>query len=181
MAGSMPVNPRRRRFSQEQRLLAICIQVDGVFDSVLLAEMSTLFFRMWARRFFGSGHAHADHPGRAYRCRRIDSRPSGAKKEMAVVDKADDARKLGRHGASVASVARDTGVSEPTVRRYLREAIHNTAPRSAGRFGPVAARRGENPVAPPGGRLVGGAAQLGADPGRHVPAHGADEAGLGLA
>ena len=32
------------------------------------------------------------------------------------VDKIDDIRRLGRSGASVASIARDTGVSEPTVR-----------------------------------------------------------------
>ena len=32
----------------------------------------------------------------------------------------DDIGRLGRGGASVASIARDTGVSEPTVRKYLR-------------------------------------------------------------
>ena len=35
---------------------------------------------------------------------------------MIGVDKIDDIRRLGRSGASVASIARDTGVSEPTVR-----------------------------------------------------------------
>lgn len=40
---------------------------------------------------------------------------------MIGVDKIDDIRRLGRGGASVASIARDTGVSEPTVRKYLRE------------------------------------------------------------
>lgn len=45
----------------------------------------------------------------------------GARKEMIGVDKIDDIRRLGRGGASVASIARDTGVSEPTVRKYLRE------------------------------------------------------------
>lgn len=39
---------------------------------------------------------------------------------MIGVDKIDDIRRLGRGGASVASIARDTGVSEPTVRKYLR-------------------------------------------------------------
>ena len=34
---------------------------------------------------------------------------------MIGVDKIDDIRKLGRNGATVASIARDTGVSEPTV------------------------------------------------------------------
>ena len=38
---------------------------------------------------------------------------------MIGVDKIDDIRRLGRGGASVASIARDTGVSEPTVRKYL--------------------------------------------------------------
>lgn len=33
---------------------------------------------------------------------------------MIGVDKIDDIRRLGRSGASVASIARDTGVSEPT-------------------------------------------------------------------
>ncbi len=41
---------------------------------------------------------------------------------MIGVDKIDDIRRLGRGGASVASIARDTGISEPTVRKYLREA-----------------------------------------------------------
>ena len=40
---------------------------------------------------------------------------------MIGVDKIDDIRRLGRNGASVASISRDTGVSEPTVRKYLRE------------------------------------------------------------
>lgn len=44
-----------------------------------------------------------------------------AGKEMIGVDKIDDVRRLGRNGASVASIARATGVSEPTVRKYLRE------------------------------------------------------------
>ena len=46
----------------------------------------------------------------------------GARKEMIGVDKIDDIRKLGRGGASVASISRDAGVSEPTVRKRLRGA-----------------------------------------------------------
>ena len=42
---------------------------------------------------------------------------------MIGVDKIDDIRRLGRNGASVASISRDTGVSEPTVRKYLREHV----------------------------------------------------------
>lgn len=49
------------------------------------------------------------------------------------MDKIDDIRRLGRRGASVASIARDTGVSEPTVRRYLREADLSERPPSPGR------------------------------------------------
>ena len=45
----------------------------------------------------------------------------GAGKEMIGADKIDDIRRLGRGGASVASIARDTGVSEPTARKYLRD------------------------------------------------------------
>ena len=40
---------------------------------------------------------------------------------MVGVDKIDDIRRLGRGGASVASIARDTGVSEPTAGKHLRE------------------------------------------------------------
>jgi transposase len=36
------------------------------------------------------------------------------------VDKIEDMRKRGRRGESVASISRETGVSEPTVRKYLR-------------------------------------------------------------
>lgn len=39
---------------------------------------------------------------------------------MIGVDKIDDIRRLGRAGATVASIARATGVSEPTVRKYLK-------------------------------------------------------------
>lgn len=56
-----------------------------------------------------------------------------ARKEMIGVDKIDDIRKLGRSGASVASIARDTGVSEPTVRGYLREADLSERPPRVGR------------------------------------------------
>ena len=40
--------------------------------------------------------------------------------EMIGVDKIEDIRKRGRRGESVASISRQTGVSEPTVRKYLR-------------------------------------------------------------
>lgn len=40
---------------------------------------------------------------------------------MIGVDRINDIEKLGRGGASIASIARDTGVSGPTVRKRLRE------------------------------------------------------------
>ncbi len=52
---------------------------------------------------------------------------------MIGVDRIDDARRLGRSGASVASIARDTGVSEPTVRKYLREPDLSERPPVVGR------------------------------------------------
>lgn len=57
----------------------------------------------------------------------------GARKETIGVDKIDDIRKLGRSGASIASIARDTGVSEPTVRKYLREPDLSGRPPAVGR------------------------------------------------
>jgi transposase len=39
---------------------------------------------------------------------------------MIGMDKIEDIRRRGRRGQSVASIARETGVSEPTVRKYLR-------------------------------------------------------------
>ena len=39
---------------------------------------------------------------------------------MIGVDKIEDIRRRGRRGEAVASIARETGVSEPTVRKYLR-------------------------------------------------------------
>lgn len=55
-----------------------------------------------------------------YLCRCFGIRQKGAGKEMIGVDKIDDIRRLGRAGATVASIARATGVSEPTVRKYLK-------------------------------------------------------------
>lgn len=52
---------------------------------------------------------------------------------MIGVDKIDDIRRLGRNGATVASIARDTGVSEPTVRKYLREPDLSERPPAVGR------------------------------------------------
>ena len=52
---------------------------------------------------------------------------------MIGVDKIDDIRRLGRGGASVASISRDTGVSEPTVRKYLRETDLSERPPAVGR------------------------------------------------
>ena len=57
----------------------------------------------------------------------------------------DDIRRLGRGGASVASISRDTGVSEPTVRKCLREPDLSERPPTVGRapesplLGPLAA------------------------------------------
>lgn len=52
---------------------------------------------------------------------------------MVGVDKIDDIRKLGRGGASVASIARGTGVSEPTVGKYLRGPDLSERPPAVGR------------------------------------------------
>ena len=49
---------------------------------------------------------------------------------MIGVDKINDIRKLGRNGATVASIARDTGVSEHSVRKYLRPPAVGRAPES---------------------------------------------------
>lgn len=48
------------------------------------------------------------------------------------MDKIDDIRKLGRSGASGSSIARDTGVSEPTARKCLREPDLSERPPSSG-------------------------------------------------
>lgn len=61
---------------------------------------------------------------------------------MIGVDKFDDIRRLGRSGASVASIARDTGVSEPTVRKHLREPDLSERP-------PVVGRAPESPLLEP--------------------------------
>ena len=66
---------------------------------------------------------------------------------MIGVDKIDDIRRLGRGGASVASIARDTGVSEPTVRRYLRETDLSERP-------PAVGRAPESPLLEPFATLV---------------------------
>ena len=63
-----------------------------------------------------------------------------AGKEMIGVDKIDDIRRLGRGGASVASIARDTGVSEPTVRKYLRETDLSERPPAVGRVCLIASK-----------------------------------------
>ena len=52
---------------------------------------------------------------------------------MIGVDKIDDIRKLGRGGASIASTARDAGVSEPTVRKRLRGPDLSERPPAVGR------------------------------------------------
>lgn len=51
---------------------------------------------------------------------------------MVGADEIDDIRRLGRSGASAASIARDTGVSEPTVRKRLREADFSERPPEVG-------------------------------------------------
>jgi len=66
---------------------------------------------------------------------------------MIGVDKIDDIRRLGRGGASVASIARDTGVSEPTVRKYLREPDLSERP-------PAVGRAPESPLLEPFAALV---------------------------
>lgn len=60
---------------------------------------------------------------------------------MIGVDRIDDVRRLGRSGASVASIARDTGVSEPTVRECLREPDLSERPPVVGRAPGVAPAR----------------------------------------
>ncbi|WP_158098403.1 IS21 family transposase [Collinsella sp. An307] len=49
------------------------------------------------------------------------------------MDKIDDIRRLGRSGENVASIVRDTGVSEPTVRKYLRKADFSEKPPRVGK------------------------------------------------
>ena len=66
---------------------------------------------------------------------------------MIGVDKIDDIRRLGRGGASVASISRDTGVSEPTVRKYLREPDLSERP-------PAVGRAPESPLLEPFAALV---------------------------
>ena len=66
---------------------------------------------------------------------------------MIGVDKIDDIRKLGRNGATVASIARDTGVSEPTVRKYLREPDLSEGP-------PAVGRAPESPLLEPFAELI---------------------------
>lgn len=52
---------------------------------------------------------------------------------MIGVDKIEDIRRPGRAGASVASIARGTGASEPTARKYLREGDLSEGPPEVGR------------------------------------------------
>ena len=59
----------------------------------------------------------------------------------------DDIGRLGRGGASVASIARGTGVSEPTVRKYLRGADFSERP-------PVVGRAPESPLLEPYAELI---------------------------
>lgn len=66
---------------------------------------------------------------------------------MIGVDKIDDIRRLGRNGATVASIARDTGVSEPTVRKYLREPDLSERP-------PAVGRAPESPLLEPYAELI---------------------------
>ena len=66
---------------------------------------------------------------------------------MIGVDKIDDIRRLGRNGATVASIARDTGVSEPTVRKYLREPDLSERP-------PAVGRAPESPLVEPFAALI---------------------------
>lgn len=56
-----------------------------------------------------------------------------AGKEMIGAARIDDIRRLGRGGASVASIARDTGVSEPTAGKCLRETDLSERPPAVGR------------------------------------------------
>lgn len=56
-------------------------------------------------------------------------------------------RKMGMGGASVASIARDTGVSEPTVRKYLRATDLAERP-------PAVGRPPESPLLEPYARLI---------------------------
>lgn len=66
---------------------------------------------------------------------------------MIGVDKIEDIRRRGRDGASVASIARDTGVSESTVRKYLRATDLSERP-------PAVGRAPESPLLEPYVRLV---------------------------
>lgn len=59
----------------------------------------------------------------------------------------ENIRKMGMGGASVASIARDTGVSEPTVRKYLRATDLAERP-------PAVGRPPESPLLEPYARLI---------------------------
>ena len=50
---------------------------------------------------------------------------------MIGMDKIEDIRRRGRRGQTVASISRETGVSEPTVRKYLR--MEDLSPSRPGR------------------------------------------------
>lgn len=66
---------------------------------------------------------------------------------MIGVDKIEDIRKRGRDGASVASIARGIGVSEPTARKYLRATDLSEGP-------PVVSKALESPLLESYARLI---------------------------
>ena len=110
-----------------------------------LADLITRSFREWSRKTFGFGHGHADHPQRGLTLSLLRLRRWEAGKEMIGVDKIDDIRRLGRGGASVASIARGHrglrahGEEVPEGDRPLREAAGG---RQGARVAPARALRG---------------------------------------
>lgn len=82
--------------------------------------MSALLFRERARSGFGLGVSAPPTPFclqlSSLRLRRLGGREGNGRR-----GRDDDIRRLGRNGASIALIVRGAGVSEPTVRKYLRK------------------------------------------------------------
>lgn len=104
-----------------------------VFDSFCLADQSAMRFRKGARK---ASNLSADTPTIPFALPLplLRLRQLGTGKEMTSVDEIDGISTPERNGASVASIAQDTGVSESTARKCLEEPDLSKRPqRSVGR------------------------------------------------
>lgn len=104
-----------------------------MFDSLLFAGLSIGKIRAWARKNYGFGHGHADHPAIGPTCRCLGLRREEGKRGTVGVDKIEDIRRRARAGEPVASIVRHVGVSEPTVRKHARMAGLSPEPPSVRR------------------------------------------------